>query len=113
MNETSFNALRTNNPGAVIVWHFLAMPQDQAYLDQAFLFTGGAIASDAVPWVDKATGQLLHIEPWPLPRGAFAHPRSAGTYARVLAQWVRERAVSDGCASRRLAIHQGPRNSQV
>jgi len=28
---------------------------------------------------------------WPISQNAFAHPRSAGTYTRLLAHWVRER----------------------
>jgi len=32
-----------------------------------------------------------HPNAWPLPEDAFAHPRSAGSYTRFLAQYVRER----------------------
>jgi N-acyl-D-glutamate deacylase len=93
LEETSYSNLRARNPGAIVVWHFLDLPKDQALLDQSVLFPGGAIASDSMPWIDKATGRLLETEVWPPPAGAFAHPRSAGTFARLLAEWVRERKV--------------------
>lgn len=63
--------------------------QDQAYLDQSVLFPGGAIASDAMPWTSQ--GRTITEDVWPLPADAFAHPRSAGTFARFLRDYVRER----------------------
>jgi hypothetical protein len=84
LNETTFNELRSKNPGALIVFHFLDLPKDQSFLDQSVLFPGGTIAGDAMPWIDKTNGKLLKTEAWPLPSQAFAHPRSAGSFARLL-----------------------------
>jgi N-acyl-D-glutamate deacylase len=43
-----------------------------------------------MPWIiDNST--LVEGNVWPMPDNAFAHPRSAGCFARFFAQWVRER----------------------
>jgi len=91
LDERTFTETRKNNPGAIIVFRFLDMPTEAAILDQSVMFAGGAIASDAMPWVDKNTGAPVHDTQWPLDENAFAHPRSAGTYTRLLSHWVRER----------------------
>lgn len=90
LDDASFAKLRSEEPGSVVVFHFLKLPQEQATLDKAVLGEGVAIASDAMPWADKRTGQLIGNDVWPLPDYAFAHPRSAGTYTRLLSYWVRE-----------------------
>ena len=92
LDEESFAKLQKENPGALIVIHFLnpgVIPGDQELLDQSVLYPGGAIASDAMPWTVE--GKVLQGQVWPLPANAYAHPRSAGTFSRVLAQYVRER----------------------
>lgn len=91
LTEEEFQKTRTETPGAVVVFRFLDMPKDQAILDRSILFPGGIIASDAMPWTDKTTGLPVNELEWPISKNAFAHPRSAGTYCRLLAQWVRER----------------------
>jgi len=91
LDEQTFTETRANNPGAIIVFRFLDMPADAAILDRSVLFPGGAIASDAMPWVYKQSGEPVDDAQWPLADRAFAHPRSAGTYTRLLSQWVRER----------------------
>lgn len=91
LNDDSFTALRTKEPGAVVVAHFLDMPRDRSLLDRAVLLPGGVIASDSMPWGDKRSGAPIDPEAWPLPETAFAHPRSAGTFTGLLARWVRER----------------------
>jgi N-acyl-D-glutamate deacylase len=52
------------------------------------------IESDEMFWMTM--DQQGHIEnydgdAWPLPKGAFSHPRSNGTFAKVLRSYVRER----------------------
>jgi N-acyl-D-glutamate deacylase len=92
LNDDTFAALQKSNPGALIVFHYLrpeTLPQDQKMLDAAVLYPGGAIASDAMPWT--ANGKMLTGQVWPLPAGAYAHPRSAGTFTRFLRLYVRER----------------------
>lgn len=90
--DSTLAEAQAKTPGAWIVSHFMRpdrSPTDQAFLDQAVLFPGGAIASDAMPWTLK--GQPITGDVWPLPAEAFAHPRSAGTFTRFLRQYVRER----------------------
>jgi len=91
LNQSSFKELRAKNPGATVVVHFYELPRDQKLLDMALLFSGGIIASDAMPWLSTTTGQEIDPNAWPLPDDAFAHPRSAGTFTRFLAQYVRDR----------------------
>ena len=67
----------------------------------AVLFPGGIIASDAMPWVSTTSGKEIDPSAWPLPDDAFSHPRSAGTFSRFLAVYVRERhalSLSDAIA---------------
>jgi N-acyl-D-glutamate deacylase len=91
LNKASFDELRARNPGAIVVLHFYELPRDQKLLDMAVLFPGAIIASDAMPWVSTTTGKEVDPNAWPLPKDAFSHPRSAGTFTRFLAQYVRER----------------------
>lgn len=44
-----------------------------------------------MPWT--VNGKTYDGDAWPLPDGAFAHPRSNGSFAKVLRVWVRERGV--------------------
>jgi N-acyl-D-glutamate deacylase len=77
----------------LVLWHFLDVQANQRHrdlLDVSVLYPGGAIASDAMPW-SMPDGSLYEGDAWPLPEGASAHPRSAGTFTRFLRQWVRER----------------------
>ncbi len=95
-NDSTLADVQANAPGTWIVVHFMrpdTSPADQAYLDQAVLFPGGAIASDAMPWTSG--GKTITENVWPLPADAFAHPRSAGTFTRFLRDYVRERKTVD------------------
>ncbi len=65
--------------------------RDQHLLDLAVLYPGGIIASDAMPWIDKTTGKIIDADVWPLPKNAFAHPRTAATYVKFLIDYVRDR----------------------
>ncbi len=91
-NDSTLAEAQARAPGTWIVSHFMRPeknPADQAFLDQAVLFPGGAIASDAMPWT--LDGRTITEDVWPLPDKAFAHPRSAGTFTRFLRDYVRER----------------------
>lgn len=59
LTAETFTNLRRDTPGAIIVFRFLDMPDEAAILDQSVLFPGGAIASDAMPWLDKRTGDPI------------------------------------------------------
>lgn len=89
-DEEELRRAQREEPGQPIVWHFLSPetdPEDQRLLDLSVLYPGGAIASDAMPW-ELPGHVLLEGDVWPLPAGAVAHPRSAGTFARFFAQYV-------------------------
>ncbi len=95
LTQAKIDELQTSAPGTIVVMHFLQPDKseaDQALLDLSVLYPGGSIASDAMPWQTMAGG-LVDGNVWPLPEGAFAHPRSAGCYSRFLARYVRERKV--------------------
>lgn len=86
-------AAQAEDPGALVLWHFLDVTANQRHrdlLDVSVLFPGGAIASDAVPWL-LADGSTYQGDAWPLPEDAVSHPRSSGTFTRFLREWVRER----------------------
>jgi N-acyl-D-glutamate deacylase len=101
LTQRAYNELRSKDPGAIVVVHFLELPRDQAMLDISVLYPGGIIASDAMPWISVKTGERIDDDKWPLPDDAFSHPRSAGTHARFLGQYVRDRrliSLSDALA---------------
>ncbi|MBI1399631.1 MAG: amidohydrolase family protein [Hyphomonas sp.] len=84
-------AIRAERPSSIAIFHFLneADGADQALLKHALLTRDAAIASDGMPY--SVDGQVLEGNIWPIPENADAHPRVAGTFARVLGTWVRER----------------------
>jgi N-acyl-D-glutamate deacylase len=91
-DDSTLAAAQEKTPGAWIVAHYLRPDRsatDEGYLDQSVLFPGGAIASDGMRWTSH--GEAITGDVWPLPDGAFAHPRSAGTFTRFLRIYVRER----------------------
>jgi N-acyl-D-glutamate deacylase len=96
-------AAQAQDPGAIVLWHFLdteANARHREILDASVLFPGGAIASDAMVWL-QTDGSVYEGDAWPLPEGMSSHPRSAGTFTRFLSRWVRERRVmtlADGLA---------------
>lgn len=93
LDEETFKDLQANAPGTVITWHFLDAenPADLAKLDASVTNPHVLIESDAIPWT--IDGITYDGDAWPLPDGAFAHPRSNGSFAKVLRSWVRERGV--------------------
>jgi N-acyl-D-glutamate deacylase len=84
-------AIRASRPSSIAIFHFLNETDagDQALLKDALLTRDAAIASDGMPY--SVGGRVLEGDIWPIPQGADAHPRVAGTFARVLGTWVRER----------------------
>jgi N-acyl-D-aspartate/D-glutamate deacylase len=51
------------------------------------------IESDEMFWMMLDGNRITNYagDAWPLPEGAFSHPRSNGTFAKVLRSYVRER----------------------
>lgn len=96
MTEPQLADYQKNKPGTFIVWHFLdeSKPDDLALLDTSILHPDVLIESDEMFWMTM--DEHGHIENynggnWPLPEGTFSHPRSNGTFAKVLRSYVRER----------------------
>ncbi|MER7849801.1 amidohydrolase family protein [Kitasatospora sp. NPDC096077] len=91
LTQEKIDQLQKDDPGAVIVMHFLHPDDNDAdaeMLDLSVLHPEAAIASDGMPWV-RADGSLADkMDDWPL-EGMFAHPRSAGCFSRFLAGWAR------------------------
>jgi len=87
-----------NKPGTFIVWHFLdeSDPDDLAMLDASVLHPKVLIESDEMFWMfmnDQGQVENYAGDEWPLPEGTFSHPRSNGTFAKVLRSYVRERGL--------------------
>ncbi len=77
-------------PGWLPGWKHLAL------LDASVLHPDVLIESDEMFWmfVDEHD-QIENYEgdAWPLPEEAFSHPRSNGTFAKILRSYVRERGL--------------------
>jgi len=88
--------LRRIDPAGLAVIDFLKEwdATDLGYLTRAFLAQDTAVASDAMPLVPRA-GTELRDSTWPLPEGVLTHPRTAGTFSRILRWYVRELEIID------------------
>jgi len=98
MTEAQIEDYQKNQPGTFIVWHFLdeSNPDDLALLDKSVLHPNILIESDEMFWMqmdDKGSISNYEGNAWPLPEGTFSHPRSNGTFAKVLRSYVRERGL--------------------
>ena len=91
LTEKKLRQMQKDSPGEIIVWHYYRLPRDQHLLDLAVLYPGGIIASDAMRWIEKTNGKIIDADVWPLPKDAFAHPRTAATYVKFLIDYVRDR----------------------
>ena len=98
MTEAQVEDYQKNKPGTFITWHFLdeSNADDLALLDASVLHPKILIESDEMFWMfvdDKGEVENYSGESWPLPEGTFSHPRSNGTFAKILRSYVRERQV--------------------
>ena len=96
MTDEQLADYQKNKPGTFIVWHFLdeSNADDLALLDASVLHPDVLIESDEMFWMfmdDHNEVQNYAGDAWPLPEGAFSHPRSNGTFAKILRSYVRER----------------------
>lgn len=82
--------LQKTDPSGLAVIHFLneSKPSEMVFIDDAILFKDTMIASDAVPY--QNAGNSFKDEVWPLPDNVYAHPRSAASYTKVIARYVRD-----------------------
>ena len=96
MTEAQVEDYQKNQPGTFIVWHFLdeSNPEDLALLDKSILHPRILIESDEMFWMFM-DDHVINYEgdAWPLPENTFSHPRSNGTFAKVLRSYVRERGL--------------------
>lgn len=85
--------LRAEDPGGTaIVDHFDPDDaEDMSRLHRAVTFPGTVVASDAMQLEadGRLTGDKVQLE-WPLSEDVFAHPRTAGCFARVIGHISRE-----------------------
>ncbi|WP_299476996.1 amidohydrolase family protein [uncultured Roseibium sp.] len=98
MTEEELADYQANKPGTFITWHFLDedKPSDLSLLDASVLHPDILIESDAVFWsYFNDDGGISNYEgdAWPLPGKVFSHPRSAGTFVKILRSYVRERGL--------------------
>jgi N-acyl-D-glutamate deacylase len=96
MTEEQLADYQKNNPGTFITWHFIdeSNPEELKLLDRSVPHPRILIESDEMFWMfmDEHK-QITNYEgdQWPLPEGTFSHPRSNGTFAKVLRFHFRER----------------------
>jgi N-acyl-D-glutamate deacylase len=98
MTEEQLADYQQNKPGTFIVWHFLdeTNPDDLKLLDRSILHPDILIESDEMFWMfmDDHERVINYAgDAWPLPEGTFSHPRSNGTFAKILRSYVRERGL--------------------
>jgi N-acyl-D-glutamate deacylase len=96
MTEDQVEYYQKNKPGTFITWHFLdeSNPDDLAMLDKSVMDPNVLIESDEMFWMffdDQGEVENYEGDAWPLPEGSFSHPRSNGTFAKILRSYVRER----------------------
>lgn len=89
-SEERLRELRAANPGGLVIVRHLDEddPADWDLLLRYLLFDQSVVASDAMPltWI----GAEPAPDAWPLPRAAFTHPRTAGTFARAIRLLTRD-----------------------
>lgn len=93
LNDDSMTAMQKDNPGNLIVCHFLrpdTNKTDAAALEKSNLLPNSSIGSDSVPWQLISNDELIEDGIWPLPEGAYAHPRSSGCFSKFIKMYVRE-----------------------
>jgi len=91
-DEARLRDLRRTDPGGLVIIDQMdeADPADRRLLMRSLAFPGGIVASDAMPLTWAGGGGEPDPAVWPLPGGAFTHPRSAGTFCRALRLLTRD-----------------------
>jgi N-acyl-D-glutamate deacylase len=93
LNDTTMPAMQKDSPGNIIVCHFLRPESSQSDADvlaKSNLLPDSSIASDSAVWQSISDGKLIEDGVWPLPKGTYAHPRTAGTFAKFIKTYVRD-----------------------
>ena len=93
-DEARLRHLRNVDPGGLCIVHFLdeQNTKDLAVLMRSLVFADSCVASDAMPITWQGEPQP---DAWPLPPGAFSHPRTAGTFAKSFRRLVGESSLVD------------------
>jgi len=88
--------LRELDPAGLAVIDFLREtdPDDLGFLTRALVADDTAVASDAMPLVVPGGGPGENAA-WPIASDVLTHPRTAGTFSRVLRWYVRELGLLD------------------
>jgi hypothetical protein len=86
--------LRAADPGGLAIIRNLddSAAGDRELLMRYLLFPGAVVASDAMPLTWPGSGTPDSEDTWPLPPGAFTHPRTAGTFSRSIRLLTRDGA---------------------
>lgn len=93
LDDTTMPAMQKDNPGNLIVCHFLRPETSQVdaeALAKSNLLPNSSIGSDSVPWQLISNDQLIEDGVWPLPEGSYAHPRSSGCFSKFIKMYVRD-----------------------
>lgn len=92
LNPETWGEIRKQNPGAFVSYFQLdeSKPEELRLLDKSVVHPDVLIESDAMPWY-LPNGKPYEGDEWPVPSDVVAHPRSSGTFAKILASYVRER----------------------
>jgi len=83
--------LQATDPAGLVIVNFLREhdPADLGFLTRAMLAPDTAVASDAMP-LTHPRSRAGETTMWPIPDDVMTHPRTAGTFSRVLRWYVRE-----------------------
>lgn len=84
--------IRATDPSGPCIVHFLdeSIPEDVELIRKALVFPGGALCTDGLPY--QVGPQFLEGDGnWPVPQEATCHPRTVGTYGKLLGSCVRDR----------------------
>jgi cytosine/adenosine deaminase-related metal-dependent hydrolase len=92
-DEARLRDLREQDPGGLAVFELLdeRNTRDSQLLASALLHPDTMVATDAMP-IFHSGAAFAGEDVWPLPHDSVTHPRAAGTFARTLRMYVRERA---------------------
>lgn len=93
LNDDSMTAMQKDQPGNLIVCHFLRPDTNQSdaeALAKSNLLPNSSIGSDSVPWQLISNDELIEDGVWPLPEGAYSHPRSSACFTKFIKMYVRE-----------------------
>jgi len=94
LNPDTWQQIRTERPGTFVSYFQLdeSVPAELHMLDQSITHPSVLIESDAMPWF-LPDGTPYTGDAWPVPDTVVAHPRSSGTFVKILGSYVRERGL--------------------